>query len=209
MGKPVLTEYISWPSSKRLVEESLSKNSGRLIVTGVLQRADVKNHNKRIYPKEILVREADRYMTEFVQQKRALGELDHPDSSVVNLANVSHNVLDMKWQGNALIGDVEILPTPAGRILFELFKSGITLGISSRGVGSVKEVFSEGSAATEVQEDFELIAFDFVSNPSTHGAFMQPETLSEGVYYDPINYNKVHNLINKIVCEIGCECKLK
>lgn len=207
MRKAVLTEYFSWKSSKQLVESSLMQNDGKLIVSGVLQRADVRNHNGRVYPKDILIREADKYMTEFVKQKRALGELDHPDSSVVNLANVSHNIINMSWQGNALIGDVEILTTPAGKILFELFKNGITLGISSRGVGSVKEVFSEGTSSTEVQDDFELIAFDFVSNPSTHGAFLQPESLHEGRYRAAIvDYTKVHDLVGKIICDQGCGC---
>lgn len=106
-----------------------------------------------------------------------MGELDHPDSSVVNLQNVSHNVLEMHWEGNDLLGTVEVLGTPAGNILKELFKAGIKLGISSRGLGSIKQE----SASDEVQDDFELIGFDFVSNPSTHGAFLRPVNESKEV----------------------------
>ena len=121
-----------------------------------------------------------------VAERRALGELDHPDSSVVNLNNVSHNVLEMHWQGEDLVGTVEVLGTPAGNILKELFKSGIKLGISSRGLGSVKEIHEgdDKEPTVKVQPDFELIAFDFVSNPSTHGAFLSPTNegkLNEGV----------------------------
>ena len=171
MGKQLLVEYTTFEVSPQQINESLNKNGGRLIVSGVLQRAEAKNQNGRVYPKETLMREAEKYADEFIREKRALGELDHPDSSVVNLNNVSHNVLDMDWKGNDLVGTVEVLGTPSGNILKELFKSGIRLGISSRGMGSVKEVFSEGEGTLQVQPDFELIAFDFVSNPSTHGAF--------------------------------------
>ena len=167
------------------INESISKNDGRLIVNGVLQRADAKNQNGRVYPKETLMREAEQYSKVQIKERRALGELDHPDSSVVNLNNVSHNVLEMHWDGDDLVGTVEVLGTPAGNILKELFKSGIKLGISSRGLGSVKEMNeNEDGGTVEVQPDFELIAFDFVSNPSTHGAFLSPTNegkLNEGV----------------------------
>ena len=145
------------------------KNDGKLIVKGVLQRAESKNQNGRIYPKDTLVREAKKYASIQIKERRALGELDHPDSSVVNLNNVSHNVREMAWKGDDLIGTVEVLSTPAGNILKELFKNDIRLGISSRGLGSVEELgeSEEGEAPTvKVQPDFELIAFDFVSNPT-------------------------------------------
>ena len=146
------------------------------------------------------MREAKKYSDSFVQERRALGELDHPDSSVVNLNNVSHNVLDMKFQGDDLIGTVEVLSTPAGNILKELFKSGIKLGISSRGMGSVKEVMREGGNTVEVQPDFELIAFDFVSNPSTHGAFLSPvnESIQKVVTE---KYSNINNIITNIITE--------
>ena len=147
-----------------------------------------------------MTRESKKYAENFVVQKRAMGELDHPESSVVNLQNVSHNITEMHWEGKNLIGSVEILGTPSGNILSELFKAGIKLGISSRGLGSV-EPMQEGDGQT-VQSDFELIAFDFVSNPSTHGAFMHP--LKEGVEKQPEgrtcgNYCKVEAIINDII----------
>ena len=174
MSKQILVDYIPFEVTPQQINESMQKN-GKLIVSGVLQRAEAKNQNGRVYPRETLVREAKKYASIQVKERRALGELDHPDSSVVNLNNVSHNVLEMHWKGDDLIGTVEVLGTPSGNILKELFKSGIKLGISSRGLGSVKEIHEDdGGDTVEVQPDFELIAFDFVSNPSTHGAFLSP-----------------------------------
>ena len=172
MSKQVIVDYIPFEVSPQQINESMKDNNGRLVVKGVLQRAEAKNQNGRIYPRETLMREAEKYSKIQIKERRALGELDHPDSSVVNLNNVSHNILEMSWKGDDLVGTVEVLSTPAGNILKELFKSGIKLGISSRGLGSVKEL-SENDTV-EVQPDFELIAFDFVSNPSTHGAFLSP-----------------------------------
>lgn len=200
MDKRLLVDYTLFEVSPHQINESLNNNGGRLIVTGVLQRAEAKNQNGRIYPRNILMREATKYSDTYIKERRALGELDHPDSSVVNLNNVSHNVLDMKWQGNDLVGTVEVLSTPAGNILKELFKSGIKLGISSRGMGSVKEVMREGENTVEVQPDFELIAFDFVSNPSTHGAFLSPVNESVNkVIAD--KYANVNALISNIIRE--------
>ena len=170
--KQLIVDYIPFEITPQQINESMSTNDGKLIVKGVLQRAEAKNQNGRVYPKNLLMREAKKYTENFIQQKRALGELDHPDSSVVNLQNASHNVLEMHFNGNDLVGTVEVLGTPSGNILKELFKSGIKLGISSRGLGSVETIGESG--AQEVQPDFELIAFDFVSNPSTHGAFLSP-----------------------------------
>ena len=201
MNKQLLVDYIPFEVSPQQINESISKNNGRLIVSGVLQRADAKNQNGRVYPKETLMREAKKYSDTQIKERRALGELDHPDSSVVNLNNVSHNVLDMGWTGNDLTGTVEVLGTPAGNILKELFKAGIKLGISSRGLGSVKEDDQLGEDTVEVQPDFELIAFDFVSNPSTHGAFMRP--MNEGVENNKTRtcgkYCKVESIINDIM----------
>ena len=200
MGKQLLVDYTLFEISPRQITESLSQNGGRLVVSGVLQRAEAKNQNGRVYPKETLMREAKKYADSFVQERRALGELDHPDSSVVNLNNVSHNVLGMDWKGDDLVGTVEVLSTPAGNILKELFKSGIKLGISSRGMGSVKEVMREGGNTVEVQPDFELIAFDFVSNPSTHGAFLSPVNESvQKVMTD--KYSNINNIITNIITE--------
>ena len=207
MSKSLLVDYIPFEVTPQQINESLVKN-GKLIVAGVLQRADAKNQNGRVYPHETLMREAENYAKVQVKERRALGELDHPDSSVVNLNNVSHNVLEMHWNGKDLVGTVEVLGTPAGNILKELFKSGIKLGISSRGLGSVEELgeASEGEAnpTVKVKDDFELIAFDFVSNPSTHGAFLSPT--NEGMINEGIGTRngpcchdcKIEDIINDI-----------
>ena len=202
--KQVIVDYIPFSLSPQQIQESLKENNGKLVVKGVLQRAEAKNQNGRIYPRETLMREADKYSKVQIKERRALGELDHPDSSVVNLNNVSHNVLEMHWKGDDLEGTVEVLSTPSGNILKELFKSGIKLGISSRGMGSVETVTEDtGDQVTQVQPDFELIAFDFVSNPSTHGAFMHP--MNESVDKDlPAGrtcgeYCKVESIINDIM----------
>ena len=200
MDKQLLVDYTVFEVSPQAINESLTQNNGKLIVKGVLQRAESKNQNGRIYPKETLMREADNYAATFIKERRALGELDHPDSSVVNLNNVSHNVLEMGWQGDDLVGKVEVLGTPSGNILKELFKSGIRLGISSRGMGSVKEVMREGGDTLEVQPDFELIAFDFVSNPSTHGAFLSPVNESKGSVTTN-KFAKVERIITDIITE--------
>ena len=199
MDKQLLVDYTLFEITPQQISESLTQNNGRLIVSGVLQRAEAKNQNERIYPKEVLMREAKKYNT-LIKERRALGELDHPESSVVNLNNVSHNVLEMGWNGNDLVGKVEVLSTPSGNILKELFKSGIKLGISSRGMGSVKEVMREGGNTLEVQPDFELVAFDFVSNPSTHGAFLSPvnESVNKVVTQ---KYSNVENIITTIIRE--------
>ena len=202
--KQLIVDYIPFEITPQQINESMSTNDGKLIVKGVLQRAEAKNQNGRVYPKELLMREAKKYTENFIQQKRALGELDHPDSSVVNLQNASHNVMEMHFNGNDLVGTVEVLGTPSGNILKELFKSGIKLGISSRGLGSVENI---GEGAQEVQPDFELIAFDFVSNPSTHGAFLSPmnESVDKSQQYEQRPdcgiWCKTEQLIHDIITE--------
>ena len=202
-NKNLIVDYLPFEISREAINESISENDGRLIVKGVLQRANAKNQNGRIYPKDTLHREAKKYSQVQVKERRALGELDHPDSSVVNLNNVSHNVVSMDWEGDDLIGKVEVLSTPSGNILKELFKSGIKLGISSRGLGSVEELGEgeDGAPTVKVQPDFELIAFDFVSNPSTHGAFLHP--VNEGVTHNnntkQNKYSKLQNIVTDIL----------
>ena len=201
--KQVIVDYIPFEISPQQINEAMKENNGKLVVKGVLQRAEAKNQNGRVYPREILVRESKKYDENFVKQKRALGELDHPDSSVVNLQNVSHNVKEMHFEGDNLVGTVEILTTPSGNILRELFKNGIKLGISSRGLGSVEVVReSNGDTVSKVGDDFELIAFDFVSNPSTHGAFLYP--MNESVDNSQQgrtcgDYCKAEDIINHII----------
>ena len=201
--KQLKVDYLPFQITPEKINESMKENNGKLVVKGVLQRAEAKNQNGRIYPRETLVREAKKYMKEFVNEKRAMGELDHPESSVVNLQNVSHNITEMHFEGDNLLGTVEILTTPSGNILRELFKNGIKLGISSRGMGSVETVTEDsGDQVVKVQPDFELIAFDFVSNPSTHGAFMYP--MNESVDNTQQGrtcgeYCKVESIINDIM----------
>jgi len=187
--RQLIVDYLPFEIQQSQINESMRTNSGKLIVKGILQRANAENQNGRIYPKEILVREAKKYNDTFIRERRAMGELDHPESSVVNLANVSHNIRDMAWNNDDLVGTVEVLPTPAGNILKELFKSGIKLGISSRGMGSVETIDEDetGKQTVAVQPDFELIAFDFVSNPSTQGAFLHPTSTNESTINESVN----------------------
>jgi hypothetical protein len=178
--------------------------SGRTLVKGILQRAVAENQNGRVYPLPILQREAKKYET-LIKERRALGELDHPDSSVINLKNVSHNVREIWWEGNDLCGTVEILPTPSGNILKELLRAGILLGISSRGMGSVTPM---GEGKVKVGEDFELIGWDFVSNPSTHGAFMTPmnESVNKQLQEQAIvcgDFCKAQDLMREIITELS------
>ena len=204
--KQILIDTIPFVVSPELIKESEEKNNGRIIVTGILQRAGSKNQNGRIYPKEVLVREALRYQKTEIAERRALGELDHPDSSVVNLQNASHNVSKIWWNENDLMGKVEVLGTPAGNILKELLKANIKLGISSRGMGSVKQMNEDGTL--EVQSDFELVCWDFVSNPSTQGAYMNPVNESVTKTIKNNKYDKVNYIINEILCDLTCKCSL-
>ena len=203
--KQVIVDYIPFNITPTQINEAMKENNGKLVVKGVLQRAEAKNQNGRVYPREILVRESKKYDENFVKQNRALGELDHPDSSVVNLQNVSHNVKEMHFEGDNLVGTVEILTTPSGNILRELFKNGIKLGISSRGLGSVEMVQeANGDTVSKVGDDFELIAFDFVSNPSTHGAFLYPQKMNESVDNTQTgrtcgDYCRAEDIINHII----------
>lgn len=198
-------DCLSFDISRDMINEATNKG-GPFIVKGILQRANAKNQNGRVYPKNILEREAKKYQENFIKERRALGELDHPESQVVNLQNVSHNIIDISWNNDDLIGTVEVLTTPSGNILRELFKAGIKLGISSRGMGSVRKNVRE--SADEVQDDFELIAFDFVSNPSTQGAFLYPDSqtqLQEGVVKNPITnkWEKAETIIRDILSNLN------
>lgn len=202
MSKQVIIDYIgSIQFTPEQINESLSKNDGKLIVSGIMQRGSSGNdknfnQNGRSYPLGILKRESDKYKKVFIAERRALGELDHPDTSVVNLANVSHNIVDLWWDGEDLMGKIEILGTPSGNIAKELLRAGIRLGISSRGMGSVKNL---GEGKVEVQDDFEIVCWDLVSNPSTQGAFM--DKMNEGVQHNiqTNKYSKINSLISDII----------
>jgi hypothetical protein len=175
LDKYVISEFYAFEADATLIKEAEEKNQP-IFMTGILQKANTENRNGRVYPLDILKREAKKY-EEAVKENRATGELDHPDSAVVSLSNVSHMVTEMWWEGETLMGKVKLLDTPSGNILKGLLKSGVMLGISSRGVGSVKNK----NGLDVVQEDFELIAFDFVSSPSTPGAYLFKESKSWGM----------------------------
>ena len=205
----LLTEYRPFKVKRQLAEQAVKENKP-LIVTGVLQRAEAKNQNERVYPKDILEREIERYIEGPIAENRAMGELDHPESSIINLQNVSHNIKDCWWEGDDVMGEVEILDTPAGKILKALFAAGIVVGISSRGLGSVEENLNEGTL--EVQDDFELLCWDFVSTPSTHGAYVAPVNVNVNINESKIQspkfkYTNVNNIIRDIICDNTGMCK--
>lgn len=192
--------------------ESIHKNDGRLILRNVLlQRADAPNRNKRVYPKRILEREIGLYENK-IREKRAFGELDHPESNVVNLKNVCHAIVDVKWRGDEVFGDVEVLPTPSGNIVRNILLAGFRVGQSSRGLGSV-EPLREGSddEIVEVQDDFELVTLsDCVSDESTIGANMIVSGLHES--YKPKVNTRYHNanlIMQEILCELSGVCCIK
>lgn len=202
----LLVDIIPFSMTRKKINESITENSGRLIVEGVLQRAEAENQNGRIYPTEVLRREVEKYKGREIKENRAFGELDHPEASVVELKNTSHIVRDVWWDGKDVIGKVEILKTPSGNILKELLEAGCTVGISSRGMGSVKE--SNGGKTVTVEDDFDLICWDFVSNPSTHGAFMRPVNESVSMGKKLPSYNKINTLVRDIICEIDGVCSI-
>lgn len=169
--KYIISEFYEFKADKKMILESEKSENGIITLVGILQKADALNRNGRIYPFDVLSREAKKYM-ELVEGHNAFGELDHPESQVVSLATTSHMVVDMWWEGKTLMGKVVLFDDiPAGQVLKGILKKGGVLGISSRGIGSVKNVGGKDI----VQDDFELIAFDFVSSPSTIGAYMFKE----------------------------------
>jgi len=172
----LLTEWTAFAYTPQMIKESRDKNEGKIVMRGVLQKSETLNQNGRVYPRAILEREVRNYQ-KFIKENRALGECDHPDSSVVELKKVSHIIREAYMEGDVCYGVVELLDTPCGKILQSLVESGVTLGISSRGVGSTKR---DGDIQF-VQDDFQLICWDFVAEPSTPGAFM----MAEGKKVDP------------------------
>jgi len=172
------------------------EENGTYLVKGILQRAGAPNQNNRRYPKEILMRECQKYQ-QLIKERRALGELDHPESPVINLKNVSHNIREIYWEGDDVCGVVEILSTPSGNILKALIGAGIKVGVSSRGMGSLKQV----GEVLEVQDDFDLLCWDFVSTPSNPGSYMTP--LHEGLSTPSNPYSKVNSIITDILCANG------
>jgi hypothetical protein len=201
MSKQVLIEHLLFQPLPQQLQEARLNPGKNLIVAGKMQAANKPNANKRIYEKTILEREVNKYIKGPVTEKRALGELDHPESSVINLKNVCHNITKIWWDGDDLYGEFEILPTPSGNILKELFMSGINVGVSSRALGSVSPL-SEGMV--QVEEDLEIICWDFVSTPSTYGAYVHPVGLNESTSYG-LEYTNKYSKVNKIISDIICE----
>ena len=193
MQKQILREWYSIDYKPELIKESREKNGGKLVLQGVIQKAETKNQNKRVYPRDVLRREIENYQ-KAVRENRAVGECDHPESSSVSLKNVSHVIREMWWDGDSVLGRVELLPTPSGKILESLLESGITIGISSRGVGSTEKT-NEGFDV--VQPDYQIICFDLVSEPSTPGAYLMPESVQHGVHLS--RADRIFRALNDIV----------
>ena len=193
MGKLLLTEYYELCEGgicqDLLTEaEKAFVANGGMILSGVMQRADAKNGNGRVYPRLVLEREVENYQ-KLVKERRALGELDHPEDSVINLKNASHMVTNVWWKDNDVMGKVQVLNTPSGQVLRSLADAGVNLGISSRGMGSVHEA----NGTTTVEDDFQLICFDFVSEPSTTGAFMVKENKQPNIITKADRINRALN----------------
>lgn len=191
----LLCDYTELQYDRNLLTEAMDGNRPFILKNVVLQRANAKNQNGRVYPKDILMREALTFKKNFVDQRRAVGELDHPESPVVNLKNVCCNVVGLWTEGDDVRGDIEILTTPTGNIVRELIKNNIRLGVSSRGMGSVRQM---DESTVEVREDFSLICFDIVSNPSTIGAFINESVNSKII----TPYENIDKLIHDFLSEV-------
>ena len=196
MSKQLLIETYPITISSSLLTENVGGVGKPLIVEGILATAEIKNGNGRYYARELWEREMTKY-TDSIKNRRAMGELDHPESQIINLKNVSHLITEYRWDGDNIIGKIEILPTPSGQILEALIRRNVTLGVSSRGMGSLEQ----NGNVMEVQEDFELLCWDFVSTPSNPGSYMK--TLREGKEYTQHDYSKVNNIIHEILCSKG------
>ena len=193
-SKYILTEFLELTNDLSLLteQERRSVESGQeVILAGVMQRADAENGNGRVYPIEILEREVENYK-KVVRDSRSVGELDHPDNPVVELKNASHIVTHIEMRGRDVIGKIKILDTPAGKIAKDLIRGGVKLGISSRGLGSTKQQ----SGKTMVQDDFQLVCFDLVSEPSTTGAFMMKEANERNIF---TKADRINRLLNDII----------
>jgi hypothetical protein len=193
--RKLLREWYQLDVKPELIKESREKNGGKLMLKGIIQKADTKNQNKRVYPSEILRREIENY-TKAVRENRAVGELDHPDASSVSLSNASHIIREMWWDGNDVYGRVEVLGTPKGKILESILESGVTIGISSRGVGSTEKT-NEGFDM--VQPDYQIICFDIVSEPSTPGAYLFTEGKSLDLDVRFSKADRIFRALNDIV----------
>jgi hypothetical protein len=206
MKKQLLIDCIPFEVSPTLINEIKANDNATVIIKGILQRANALNQNGRVYPKRVLEKEIERYINESVKHRSAVGELDHPEKSVIEYKNVSHVITEIHWEGDNVVGTVEVLTTPAGNILRELIKNKIKIGISSRALGSVSE--SRDGTKT-VGDDLSLLCWDIVSTPSTHGAWMTPTNLNEGILdvgqSNGITdrYNKIDSLVRDLIIEVG------
>ena len=194
--KQVLIETIPFNVSPKQLHEGVKAPSGNPLVEGILATAEIKNGNGRYYPKELWEREIDKYMSS-IKENRATGELDHPDSTIISLKNVSHIIRELWWNGDKVMGKIEILPTVSGNILKALIDNNVMVGVSSRGMGSLKQI----GETMEVQDDFELLCWDFVSTPSNPGSYMN--LVKEGKEAQPYQYTKVNSLLTEILCANG------
>ena len=200
--KSLLIDHTPFQSAKLTLVENKGNKDGLVTLVGKLQEAEQENGNHRKYPFKVLKREVNKYIDGPVKTRTALGELDHPEASVVNLSNTSHIITEVWWDGNNVMGKLQLLPTPAGNIAKALVLAGIPLGISSRGMGSVKQL----GETVEVQDDFELLCWDLVSVPSTPNAYM---SLAESKQHRSIkDYSKVNSLITEIICTSTGVCPL-
>ncbi len=168
--KRLLREWYAVEYKPELITEARKKN-GKITLKGIIQKAETKNQNGRIYPRHILQREVENYM-KAIRERRAVGELDHPERSTVNLSEVSHLVVEAKWDGDNVLGEIEVLPTPKGKILADLLEAGVMIGISSRGVGSTDKRRTNEGDVDMVNDDYQIICWDVVSEPSTPGAYL-------------------------------------
>jgi hypothetical protein len=200
--KQLLVDHTPFHIAKMTISEAKGSSDGRMRIKGKLQESGVKNGNGRVYPPEVLRKQVELYMKGPIASNTAMGELDHPESTIVNLNNVSHVINKVWWEGNDVMGMLTLLNTPSGKIAQEIVLAGIPLGISSRGMGSVKQI----GETVEVQDDFELLCWDLVSVPSTPNAYM---TLAEGKKQQSSkDYSKVNGLITEIICNATGVCPL-
>jgi len=208
MEKQVLIEYLPFKPQPKQINEAKMNPRIPFLVSGKIQAANKPNANHRIYDYDTLKKQVALYEQGPVAEKRALGELDHPETSVINLKNVCHNITRVWWDGEDLFGEFEILDTPSGNILKELFLAGINVGVSSRAMGSVTPI---GEGLVQVGEDLELICWDFVSTPSTYGAYVKPVGGLNESYAPQINTqrNSIDRLISDIICSQSGVCCIK
>jgi hypothetical protein len=205
MDKQLLIETRQFvPKPVRILEGM--RNGGNVFVEGILATVEIKNGNGRYYKRELWEREIDNFQRKIQQRTtETCGELDHPDSQIINLKNASHAIRKIWWEGDEILGMVEIFSDPgekgtvSGRIAGALVNNGLIIGISSRGMGSLKE--SDG--VMEVQDDFELLTWDLVSNPSNPDSWMKNGSLNESrtTYLDP--YARTNSLLTEILCAKG------